>query len=515
MQVRLAFLGGLALVSLTLAMFGRAPGSPAVEPAGTRAPLRAHEGRVSLPAIMNAPSGTPLPTSPAGDPILLVARGGTWRYWDFGADLGTIWRSPAFDDASWASGPAPLGYGDAMSTTVAGGPIGGRHITTYFRKTFGVADPGLYATLTLHLRRDDGAVIYLNGHEVTRSNMPAGDVTSATLAASTVGGLDEAAFFSYALPVSHLAPGANTLAVEIHQRAVTSSDIAFDLALEAQDGTDPTPTATPPLTATLAPTLTAEIVAAGDIASCSNGLAGAHQTADLINALPDARVLALGDLAYSAGTDAQFQECYHPTWGKFKDRTWPTPGNHEYRTAGAAGYFNYFEAPPYYSWEFAGWHFVSLNSEIDYSPGSAQLGWLGADLAATGAKCILAYWHRPRFSSGAVHGSDPSLGAVWEVLLQHGASVALAGHEHHYERFDRQDANGLASATGIREFVVGTGGVGFYGFASTPLPNSQFQLTNVYGVLRLQLQPSAYAWQFLAIDGTVRDAGTSECSRRG
>ena len=265
----------------------------------------------------------------------------------------------------------------------------------------------------------------------------------------------------------------------------------------------PTPTPTP------APSFA--IVAAGDVARCSS-LARAHSTANLIKGMPDVPVLALGDLAYTSGTDAEFQNCYHPTWGQFKDRTHPAPGNHEYRTAGAAGYYRYFGVPEYYAWDFAGWHFVSLNSEIDYSANSAQMNWLRADLAASTARCKLAYWHRPRYSSGASHGSTSALSTVWAVLQSYSVTLALTGHEHNYERFGPQDANGNAASNGIREFVVGTGGTGSYSFSTTPEPNSEFRLTNVYGVLMLELSPSAYGWKFIAIDGTIKDSGVAGCN---
>jgi 3',5'-cyclic AMP phosphodiesterase CpdA len=279
---------------------------------------------------------------------------------------------------------------------------------------------------------------------------------------------------------------------------------------QTSTSTPTTPTIhTPTPTSTLAPAFA--IVAAGDIARCS-GIAGAHGTANLIKGMPEARVLALGDLAYSSGTDAEFQNCYGPTWGQFKDRTHPSPGNHEYRTAGAAGYYRYFGVPEYYAWDFGDWHFVSFNTEIDYAVNSAQMNWLRADLAASPAQCKLVYWHRPRFSSGASHGSTSSLSSVWAVLQSYSVTLVLAGHEHTYERFGPQDASGRALPNGIREFVVGTGGTGFYRFNATPEPNSEFRLTNAYGVLKLDLLPSSYSWQFIAVDGTVKDSGTASCN---
>ncbi len=162
-----------------------------------------------------------------------MASGSTWRYLDNGTDQGTAWRASGFVDTSWLQGPAPLGYGISVSTTVNGGPSGARYITTYFRHTFNVTNPGQYQTLTLYVRRDDGAVVYLNGTEVARSNMPAGAIGYKTRAAKTVSGASEATFYSYAIPLGALVAGGNTLAVEVHQRAASSSDIVFDLSLVA------------------------------------------------------------------------------------------------------------------------------------------------------------------------------------------------------------------------------------------------------------------------------------------
>lgn len=462
----------------------------------------------SLP--ISTPTSTPTvtPTPELGGNTVLVAQGSVWRFLDNDSNQVTTWQSASFDDMAWTSGPAPLGYGDPMSTTVNSGPINNRYITTYLRKTFGVTDPSRYATLILQLRRDDGAVIYLNGIEVVRSNMPAGTVTYQTLASATVDGANETTFFSYTLSSSALAAGNNTLAVEIHQRAINSSDIGFDLKLDAMPNAgNATPTPTP--ISTVAPAFA--IAAAGDIAKCS-GLANTYDTANLIKGMPDVQVLALGDLAYNSGTDAEFQNCYDPTWGQFKNRTRPSPGNHEYNTAGAAGYFHYWGVPEYYAWDFGSWHFVSLDSEIDYSANSVQMNWLRADLAASTARCKLAYWHRPRFSSGTSHGSDASLSSIWSMLQTYNATLVLVGHEHNYERFGPQDAGGNATSTGIREFVVGTGGADSYSFRSTPVANSEFRLTNIYGILKLDLLPTSYRWQFIATDGTVKDSGIGSCN---
>lgn len=155
-----------------------------------------------------------------------------WRYRDDGSDLGVDWRSSSFDDTTWAAGMAKLGYGDPVKTTVSYGPrSSGKYVTTYFRHRFTVNNPAAFHRLTMRLLVDDGCVVYLNGVEVARRNMPFGEVDYRMFAASTVNDSDEGTYYSYAIPVTRLAVGVNVLAVEVHQADATSSDISFDLGL--------------------------------------------------------------------------------------------------------------------------------------------------------------------------------------------------------------------------------------------------------------------------------------------
>jgi hypothetical protein len=251
------------------------------------------------------------------------------------------------------------------------------------------------------------------------------------------------------------------------------------------------------------------VVAAGDIAEAG----GHHQlTSDRVLELDPDRVLLLGDNQYGSGTLAEYRTLYGPTWGRFKARTRPVPGNHEYEIPRAAGYFAYFgrlarpKGRSYYSFDLGGWHLVALNSSIDHGPGSAQVRWLRADLVATAKRCILAYWHFPRFSSGAHQGNWGSLDTMWNDLYEARAEVVLSGHEHSYERFARQTPWAKASRQGIRQFVVGTGGADLLGFAAA-IPNSQVRLGGVHGVLELVLHPASYQWRFVSEDGAVLDRG--------
>jgi acid phosphatase type 7 len=277
-----------------------------------------------------------------------------------------------------------------------------------------------------------------------------------------------------------------------------------------------------PISAALPQTPVATLVGAGDIAGCGNVEDTA--TAKLIEAIPGT-VFTLGDNVYNDGSAKQFANCYGPTWGRFKARTRPVPGNHDYFTANAAGYFDYFGAAAgnrtkgYYSYNAGAWHVIVLNSNCaavgGCGPGSPQERWLRADLAASRAACTVAMWHHPRFASGRRHGSDPRMAAFWWALYQYGAELVLSGHEHFYERFAPQRPNTTGDpAFGIRQFVVGTGGNGHYPLGPV-VAHSQVRNDRAAGVLKLVLRPQSYEWRFLPIPGrTFTDSGTGTCHGR-
>lgn len=257
----------------------------------------------------------------------------------------------------------------------------------------------------------------------------------------------------------------------------------------------------------------AVLVGGGDIGWC--GSSGPGQTAQLLDRI-QGTVIAVGDLAYPSGTDDNYRDCYTPTWGRHRDRTRPAPGNHDYETPNAAGYFRYFGAHAgpsglgYYSYDLGAWHVVALNSETDASAGSPQSTWLRADLARTTARCTVAYWHRPRFSSGP-NGDNRDIHALWAMLYEGGVDVVIGAHDHLYERFARQDPDGRAdSDRGIRQFVVGTGGAPIYPPARRH-HNSEV-IGQDWGVLRLELLADSYRWEFVPVDGAgFRDGGTEGC----
>ena len=273
----------------------------------------------------------------------------------------------------------------------------------------------------------------------------------------------------------------------------------------------PTPAPTPPPSTGSA----AVLVGAGDIASC--GSSGDEATAALLDGIPGT-VFTTGDNVYEDGTASEFANCYARSWGRHQARTRPAPGNHDWHTANAQGYRDYFgfgSGPLWYSYNVGAWHVVVLDSSCSNAggcgAGSAQHTWLVNDLAADTSACTVALWHHPRFSSGSNHGSSTATAAFWTALYNDGAELVLAGHEHSYERFAPQNPSASADPNGIRQFVVGTGGRNLYQFGSV-VANSEVRNNSTFGVLKLTLDPGRYSWQFVPVTGgAFTDAGTGTC----
>jgi hypothetical protein len=282
------------------------------------------------------------------------------------------------------------------------------------------------------------------------------------------------------------------------------------------------------------------IVAAGDIACPAGGTAGAtscqqQATSDLALSLNPTAVLPLGDEQYELGSLADFKASYGPSWGRMNAIAHPAPGNHEYgyigssiQPTGGEGYFTYFgdRAHPlspgctklctsWYSWNIGAWHMISLDSQCGVvggcNPGNPQYQWLLNDLNASTAKCTLAYWHIPLYSSSTDH--QPDMQAIYSLLYQKKADVVLTGHAHFYERFAGQDGAGNADpVNGLAQFVVGSGGKSFFAMRATPAANSAAQIANTFGVLQMTLGAGGYSWKFVpSTSGGGTDAGTAAC----
>jgi len=265
---------------------------------------------------------------------------------------------------------------------------------------------------------------------------------------------------------------------------------------------------------------TVKLVGAGDIAGCD--FKADRKTARLLGRIPGT-VFTLGDSVYPEGTRAQFRNCYDPTWGRHKNRTRPTAGNHEYDTSsGAKPYFDYFgwragkATRGYYSYDRGAWHIVALNSNCKEVGGcewrSAQGRWLRRDLANHQGRCTLAYFHHPLYASGNGYDS-PEVKPFWHILYNHHADVILNGHAHRYERFARISPSGeRSSARGIRQFIVGTGGAPGGTQHGPDEPRVQAKKVDAPGVLKLELGSSFYHWKFVPVAGrNYTDSGRAHC----
>ena len=219
-------------------------------------------------------------------------------------------------------------------------------------------------------------------------------------------------------------------------------------------------------------------VGAGDIAQCHTG--HSEGTAKLLDAIPGT-VFTLGDNAYFTGSREDYRNCYGPTWGRHRARTRPVPGNHEYESPGAIPYFEYYgpAAGPFgqgfYSFDIGPWHLIALNSNIDVGESSEQVRWLREDLRSSRARCTLAFWHHPLFSSGP-NGNMRPMQTIWRILMEESADVVLTAHDHLYERFGPQDPARRGEATLVLVDLHGA-------HAIAPLP----ELDDL-GLLRVQEQ---------------------------
>jgi chitodextrinase len=308
--------------------------------------------------------------------------------------------------------------------------------------------------------------------------------------------------------------------------AVTSADVGATLrvavtATNAEGSSSATSPQTPVVLAAPPPG-DPLVAAAGDIAGCD--FPEDELTARVLDALEPVTVLPLGDTVYERGTAAEFRDCYAPTWGRHKHISSPVVGNHEYQTAGAAPYFDYFGAAAgdrtkgYYSYDLGTWRVYALNSNcsiVSCSAGSAQEQWLRADLAANPRSCKLALTHHPRFSSAATSSlrSTSSIGPLYKAFYDASGDVWLGAHAHFYERLARLGPTGaIDRSAGIRNFVVGTGGAAMVGFGS-PLTGSEARNNTAHGVLKLGLHATSYDWEFAPIAGaTFTDTGSDTCA---
>ena len=385
----------------------------------------------------------------------------------------------------------------------------------------GLTQPVTAATLRIHIDDVSGAESNNGGTFRAMSNTTWSETAVTWNAQPSIDGATLGSLGSvvrntwYQVNVSALVTGNGTFSIGVTSTSTNGADYdsretgatAPQLIVTTGTTPSPSPTVSP---APGDPVL----VGAGDIADSGSRDSA---TANLLDGIPGT-VFTAGDNAYPNGTASDFANFYEPTWGRHKARTRPAPGNHDYNTSGATGYYNYFGASAgpsgrgYYSYDLGNWHIVSLNSEVSTSSTSAQVQWLRADLAASTKPCTFAYWHKPRFTSGSNHAPNTAVGPMVQALYDFNAEVIVAGHNHQYERFAPMNpSGGLDTARGIRHFVAGMGGAGAYSFG-TIQPNSQARNSGAAGVLKFTLHANGYSWQFVPVAGqTYSDSGSGSC----
>lgn len=269
---------------------------------------------------------------------------------------------------------------------------------------------------------------------------------------------------------------------------------------------------------------TVVVAGAGDI--CDSSGNACQGTSDLIVSINPTAVFTAGDNAYSSGTLTEYNNRYAPTWGRFKGLTSPSPGNHDYLTSGASGYFDYFNgvgnqtgpagdrSKGYYSWDVGDWHFVALNTMSGGTVASAQINWLKSDLAATTKPCIAAYFHHPLVSRGNYSGYS-QVKPIWDALYAAKADLVLVGHDHNYQRYGKMNPSQAAASDGIRQVLVGTGGRAFYGLSGSH-PLLEASNASTYGVLKLTLTATGYTGDFVPRAGSsYTDRFTGTCNDAG
>ncbi len=459
----------------------------------------AHENAASLLSSTGVSQDVYLPIIHQQEPhpILLIPAGSMWKYLDNGSDQGTAWRESAFDDSAWAQGLAQLGYGDGDEATVIsyGADPNNKHITAYFRTTFNIANPADFTQLNFHLLRDDGAVIYLNGQEVVRSNMPDGAINYLTLPPLTMNLVIENQFHPYQTDTSALVAGTNVLAVELHQSAGTSSDTGFDLVMTA---------ITPGFEATT------RFAAIGDY---GQNTPGEGAVANMVSIWDLDYIITLGDNNYPAGALATLDENITAYYSDYIEpiagstHFFPSLGNHDWGEGGVqsitcAGsactgpYLDYFGLPGnerYYDFIQGPVHFFVLDSDPREPDGitanSTQGLWLQNALDNSTSPWNVVYFHHPPYSSG-LHGNTPNL--QWP-FKDWGADLVLTGHDHNYERI---------VVDGLTYIVNGSGGANLRDCEAL-VPGSQICYDDDYGAMSITADACHMTLTFVTPGTTV------------
>jgi Bacterial Ig-like domain (group 1)/Invasin, domain 3/Bacterial Ig-like domain (group 2)/Calcineurin-like phosphoesterase len=421
----------------------------------------------------------------------------------------------------------------AAKTNVSGVATGSFTSTGAGTKTVSATADGVGITQTATVTVAPGAI---SGTVSTLTAVPGTIVKSSGVATITVTALDPygnpvrgAAVVLSATPMAGnnlTQPSGPTNASGVATGTLSSSSTGIKTVSATADGTALTTTRT---VTVITAGSSVTFVGAGDMAICGkqDDEATAALVTGVLNADANARAFTLGDNVYEDGTTAEFNNCYNPSWGAFKSKTYPSAGNHDYNTPGATGYYGYFAtgaainpAGPngqgYYSFDLGAWHIIVLNSNLSGSAETTQESWLQSDLSAHPNLCTLAYWHHPLYSSVGGSGSGgatiSSVKPFWDLLYAAGADVVLNGHRHVYETFQPMKPDGTVdNVNGIQQIIAGTGGDSG-GDMTNIYPTSITREGRTYGVLKLTLLPTSYLWQFIPVAGsTFTDSGSGNC----
>lgn len=437
--------------------------------------------------------------------IELIAAGSVWKYQNDGTQPVIAWKDFSFNDSLWNSGIAELGYGDGDESTVIGYGASAtkKHISYYFRKKFMVEDASKISALELNIIRDDGAVVYLNGQEIYRTNMPAGPILYNTLALNAINGSAESTYLVSNINSSGLISGDNIIAVEIHQQRANSSDISFNLRLKCLIS-DSIP---PPDTTIIS--YTPDVFAIiGDY-----GLSGPDEeaVANLVKSWKPGFILTVGDNNYPDGANStidinigkyyhHYIDPYNGIYGNSADtnRFFPSLGNHDWYTANAGPYFQYFTLPGnerYYDFIKEDIHFFVINSYLDpdgTSSASIQANWLKGKLETSSSKWKIVYFHHSPYTS------DVSGNQTWMQwpFKTWGADIVISGHSHVYERVLNDN---------FPYIVNGTGGRSLSTFNSTIISGSQVRYNSNYGAVQVKITTDTLWFRFYSIRNELID----------
>lgn len=264
-----------------------------------------------------------------------------------------------------------------------------------------------------------------------------------------------------------------------------------------------------------------EVLAFGDAANCREPAAN---VANMLSNTPG-DILIVGDLAYPAGSQTDFDDCFLPLYGQMMDRIRSVPGDNDYDTADGAAYFATMGPsragnPDEGWWTYTkgGWQIFGLNSSCSRvgfcGPNSPQYAFVADAIAQEPDKCRMVVWHQPRFTSSQNYDGLKNMGDLYQLLYDNGADILVVGNSHHYERFEPLNPEGQPDPTnGIANFTVGTGGAPYTEFG-TPLPGSAIRNNQSRGVVKFTLGNARYSWEFLTIEGDLEDSGTLGCHNR-